>query len=419
MKKTLLMAFATGALASTAQAQSTVTAYGIMDASVVGGNQKYVANNLQTKSTAILFTGAGAENTSRLGFRGVEDLGGGLSALFTIEVGITPDSTAAISTASTQNRQTFVGLKKEGVGNFAIGTQFTPMFGAVAVSSAAQTNNMIGDVIYSRNYTPGSAGPGATGSFTANDNNLSFTARIANALTLNTEKIGGFQGHAILVLNNQNSTQATTISSNGAAVTGGVNNQNGWGLGADYTYNKLFLTGVYQSFSATNPYAYTQAGGVTTFTTGAPTIFGVAGANTLGTNVHDNQGYVGATYDFGILKAYANWVTRKATDSLNSSYYVNRQAEQIGVRGFITPTIESWAVAGLGSYKAYGQGQPTANFNAWQLGVNYWLSKRTNLYAIVGVENTSNYSTVNTSGVATGTNSANQNGYAIGVRHTF
>jgi len=119
------------------------------------------------------------------------------------------------------------------------------------------------------------------------------------------------------------------------------------------------------------------------------------------------------------LKAYAQWVTRKVTYSENSGYYVKRQAEQIGVRSFITPTIEGWASAGLGRYTAYGTGQPTANFNAWQLGANYWLSKRTNLYAIVGAENTSNYSTVSASGTATGTNSLNTNGYALGVRHTF
>jgi predicted porin len=241
---------------------------------------------------------------------------------------------------------------------------------------------------------------------------------------LNTDSFAGFRAHAALTANNANSTVTTnnpTTTVAGAPATagtvvGGTNNQNGWGLGADYTYNKFFIAGAYQSYSATNPYANT---GTTTATNGGSTLFSPGGANTLGQNVHDNGGYVGATYDFGILKAYANWVSRKVTSSQSSNYYVKRQAESIGVRSYITPTIETWAVAGLGRYTAFGAGQPTANFNAYQLGANYYLSKRTNLYGIFGVENTSTYSTVNANGVATSANSHNANAYALGVRHTF
>ena len=88
--------------------------------------------------------------------------------------------------------------------------------------------------------------------------------------------------------------------------------------------------------------------------------------------------------------------------------------EQIGVRSFITPTIEGWASIGTGRYTAFGSGQPTANFNGWQLGSNYYLSKRTNLYAIYGKAQTSNV--VSVAGI-NGSASASQ--YAIGVRHTF
>ena len=127
-------------------------------------------------------------------------------------------------------------------------------------------------------------------------------------------------------------------------------------------------------------------------------------------NTKDAQTYAGATYDFGILKAYAQYLNRKATATNNSSYYLKRQAEQIGVRSFITPTVEAWATAGLGRYTAMGQGTPTANFNAWQLGSNYYLSKRTNLYAIYGQSISSG--TVSASGGA-------GSGYALGLRHTF
>jgi predicted porin len=145
----------------------------------------------------------------------------------------------------------------------------------------------------------------------------------------------------------------------------------------------------------------------------AGTVITEAALNAL--NVQDNQAYVGASYDFGILKGYAQWITRTATSTTNTNYYVKRSAEQIGVRSFITPTVEAWAQAGLGRYTGYGEGTPTANFNAWQLGSNYWLSKRTNLYAIYGQQLFSNANV----GGTVGTVSAGANNYAIGIRHTF
>jgi len=68
----------------------------------------------------------------------------------------------------------------------------------------------------------------------------------------------------------------------------------------------------------------------------------------------------------------------------------------------------------LGRYTAYGAGSPTANFNGWQLGSNYWLSKRTNLYAIYGQTMVSSAAITTSS-----TTSAAFANYAIGVRHTF
>jgi predicted porin len=124
-----------------------------------------------------------------------------------------------------------------------------------------------------------------------------------------------------------------------------------------------------------------------------------------------NDTYAGAVYDFGILKGYLAWSNRKLTGGLNSNQYINRSAQQIGVRSFITPTIEGWASIGNGRYKAFGEGSPTANFNAWQLGSNYLLSKRTNLYAIYGQSLTSSTS-AQTQGAA-------GSQFALGVRHTF
>jgi predicted porin len=165
--------------------------------------------------------------------------------------------------------------------------------------------------------------------------------------------------------------------------------------------------------AAKNPYApaaaATSATASPTAATGAPQIFGAS--NNTGSNIQDNQWLVGATYDFGILKAYAQYVNRKATDIRNSSVYGSRTAQQIGVRGNFTPKIEGWASGGTGRYATFGTNTPTANFNGWQVGSNYILSKRTNLYAI--------YGQAITSSVSGNGNTAGTSNYALGLRHTF
>ena len=408
------------AFAGAAQAQSSVTVYGIMDLGYVGGNSRVAdgAKNTVSKGTSNQFSGS-SESTSRLGFKGTEDLGGGTSAFFTVELGLAPsDSTSGFkNSATTENRQSFAGLKKNGVGDFAIGTQYTVIQNSVAATDAAGTNNILGDMIYT-------SGTGA-GTATA-DNNLSnnvafaagqsYTIRSQNALTLNTATFAGFTGHGLVIMNNANTTQTTFAGSNG--YNGGTNNQNGWGLGVDYTWNKLFVTAAMQQLNAKQAYN-TSTGN--TFANNNINIFGAGQASSLGTNVKDNQYYVGATYDFGILKAYAQYINRKATLQQDTGFYAKRTGEQIGVRSFITPTIEAWAQGGLGKMTAYGSTNPAANLTSWQVGSNYYLSKRTNLYAIYGQVGTSN---VATSG--TGANTANLNpssfnasNYAVGVRHTF
>ena len=408
MKKSLLAVAAIGAFASAAQAQSSVTVYGILD---VG----YIGTNLRVPQTAAPLTagpaykltsntfGQSAESTSRLGFKGTEDLGNGTSAFFTAEFQLFPQdwslsgsSASALQTGTStnsagglQNRQSFVGLSKKGIGQAAIGTQYTPIHVAVGKTDPGQQNNMIGSIIY-----PANGSGFTTGAYTVRSN---------NALTAETAVFSGFKLSAMYAMNNQDRTQLANGGATASATDGGNTNTNGWGIGADYTWNKLFVTANYQSFKNES-----------NTTNVAPAAAGTSNVN--GINNTDNQTYAGATYDFGILKAYAGWTQRKATSALNSSNYINRTGQQIGVRSFITPTIEAWANVGNGNFKAYGTGSPTANFTAYQLGANYWLSKRTNLYTIFGSTQTS--ASGATTSLPQGT-AAGGNQYALGVRHTF
>ena len=429
MKKSLLAVAAMGAFASAAQAQSSVTVYGLLDVGFVGTNERISANAItnnggQYKKTTNSFGGVGAESTSRLGFKGTEDLGGGMSAFFTAEFALFPNdqTLSGNSTATTnngaglQNRQAFVGLKKAGLGSTAIGTQYTPVFNANAATNPNGSNNLLGDLVY-QGTTIATSGNGTGGS-----NSASFTNRASNSLTIQSDKFAGFSANLLWTLNN-----ATASSANSSASTavnqissGGTTNASGWGLGADYTYNKFYVSAAYQALKqVTSANGYVPATGIPA-TTSVPWTGQQANGATTSVNgasnaldIQDNQFLAGATYDFGILKAYAQYVNRKATSTISPNYYVKRQAEQIGVRSYITPTIEAWASGSLGRYTAYGVNQPTSNMNAWQLGSNYYLSKRTNLYAIYGQQ------VISTSAVGTQSGSASASNYAVGIRHTF
>ncbi|QWE28837.1 porin [Polynucleobacter sp. AM-7D1] len=407
MKKSLFAVAAVTAFAGAAQAQSSVTVYGIVDMGY--SNTSTRVNTSKVNSSA--FT-TNAETDSRLGFKGTEDLGGGTSAFFTIEAqlsgmnggapayGTVTNATPNSANVIGGNRQTFVGLKKKGIGSGAIGTQYTPMHDSVAATDPGGSNNVIGSII--RPIGVAAANGAAT---TASGNHL---VRTTNAIKFNSDKFAGFGLNALYSLNQSNSTQtgaqSTTAPAAGTAPTaiGGSNNYSGYGISADYTWKKLFATVAMNSFSQEQSLVGQSA------TTAA-----LPGTESLGTqtNVKINDVYAAGTYDFGVLKAFAGYTNRKITGALNSNQYLKRSGQQIGVRSFITPAIEGWASIGNGKYQAFGTNEPTANFNAWQLGTNYYLSKRSNLYAIYGQSLTSSTS-AQTQGAA-------GSQFALGVRHSF
>jgi predicted porin len=438
MKKSLFALAAVTAFAGAAQAQSSVTVYGIIDMGIAGGNARSAGQG-STGQTVTKGTGLGIQQspqtTSRLGFRGTEDLGGGTSAFFTVELALTPDATQVLSSSATSNRQTFVGLRQKGLGSFALGNQYTPIHEAVGRTDPGQQNNIVGSVIYTINGQQ--TVPQGSSSFPSSyglGNGDSYTVRQANSLTLKSENISGFTARGFLSQKNSNTTQTATAT--GTTVgSGGQSNASGYGLGLDYAWKKLYLTANYQYFTdvdnaiapgnaTTAPRGATtgtvnSAGQATTTTATGFALTGDGQANTAGTNVNDKQIYVAATYDFGILRGFVNYIDRKATANNNSAFFQRYTAQQIGVRGNITKTIQAWASTGMGAYESYGNDMPSANVFGYQLGANYILSKRTNLYAIYGNASQSNAAnSTNLNSTARNT-SYNINNYAVGVRHTF
>ena len=192
MKKSLFAMAAVTAFAGAAQAQSSVTVYGLIDFGYAGASQTQAgagsssvtaANNIVRKTQTSGISGDG-ESTSRLGFRGTEDLGGGLNAFFTAEAAInmaaTGNSNASglLSATSTGQRQLFVGLSKKGLGAASFGTQYTPIHEAVTSTNAGGANNQMGDVIYDRR------GNGIDITNSGMSTNDSYTVRYKNALIL-------------------------------------------------------------------------------------------------------------------------------------------------------------------------------------------------------------------------------------------
>ena len=124
--KSSIVALAVLTVSAASFAQSTVTLYGVVDAGITKG------------ATTTTFTGGGINGASRLGFKGTEDLGGGLSAIFQVETGLNSGKEAA---SSIGDRGAFVGLAGA-FGTVTMGSSvLSPSFWARANTDASTTNN--------------------------------------------------------------------------------------------------------------------------------------------------------------------------------------------------------------------------------------------------------------------------------------
>lgn len=130
MKKSLI-ALAVLAASGAAMAQSSVTLYGVAD---IG----FAREDNGTATTNRL--DSGNLNGSRWGVKGVEDLGGGLKAIFTLEAGLSLDTGAQADAARTFNRQSFVGVQSN-LGTVKLGRQMNPVY------ATASTWDSFGDAL--------------------------------------------------------------------------------------------------------------------------------------------------------------------------------------------------------------------------------------------------------------------------------
>jgi predicted porin len=145
MKKIVTLAALAG-LAGAATAQTTtssVTLFGVLDAAV---------RQVKNGDTSLSSLASGGINSSRLGFRGSEDLGGGLKANFWLEHGFAVDSGTVSDSTRFWNRRATVGLSG-GFGEVRLGRDFTPtyqgyadydVFGDNGVAAASKFDSSLG-----------------------------------------------------------------------------------------------------------------------------------------------------------------------------------------------------------------------------------------------------------------------------------
>lgn len=127
------VAIAASLLASSAFAQSSVTLFGVVDATV-----RYVKNGNATLTS--IASGGGSSN--RLGFRGTEDLGGGLQAEFWLESGFNVDTGSAVEAERLFNRRSTVSLVSKNAGELRLGRDFTPTYNAYAPADVFENNGI-------------------------------------------------------------------------------------------------------------------------------------------------------------------------------------------------------------------------------------------------------------------------------------
>ncbi|MDZ5455755.1 porin [Azohydromonas lata] len=185
MKPSLLFAAFLCTAACTASAQTGVNIFGIADAWV--GQTRHKAGAASTDRVSVLESG-GAQ-ASRWGLRGSEDLGGGLSARFVLEQGISLDSGTVTNVSASNvgfNRNAYVALAKSGLGEVRLGRMLT------AYDALRGSNNQLYD-------SSGFASTGqvwgagaAAGNGQAEVKGSDYLARGNNTVLLRTAPMGPF-----------------------------------------------------------------------------------------------------------------------------------------------------------------------------------------------------------------------------------
>jgi predicted porin len=383
MNKKLVAVAVAGLLAAplAAQAQTAnVTLYGRLNITMEAVNGQAIDPNLPASAAPVNRTlWRVNSNSSRLGVRGSESLGGGLSAIFQIESSVNAD----ISGGVLASRETFVGLQGTW-GTFKMGyflapyDDIHPIFGNVPTltTSILSTANL---------WAQGSQ----------NNDNGGFDNRVANSIRYDSPRIGGFTG----------SLQIGAYDFSPGSGGGGTT------FGTDAQAKRHAYVGSTGGFYANGPF---QAG-----------IAYQWNEKLRGPGLNDYALSVAANWNFGVVKIGGVW-ERLDYDVLNNSdltrnYYGLSATAPIGPGELYALIGTSRNGSGPTGAKV-GQiaAGPNTGATEWTISYTYALSKRSLLYAgFMQTRNNDNAAFNFNINPYTVVNGANANGFALGMVHFF
>lgn len=427
MKKHLIAAAVAAAVAAPAMAQN-VSVYGILD---LGYSQRTVdagagnATGVDTKTKQI--GGSAGLSSSRLGFRGTEDIGGGLKANFVLEMGVTSDnSSTPFSSTASGTRAAWAGLSGN-FGEIRIGRQntigkdmndgFTAFGGGASFTQGSAVHNVTGNSSQQESATAVSM--------------TQSTDRHSNTLTYISPVMGGFKvtGQVFMENSDASNLDGKATTSANTATTGGQSTD-GHALRLDYANGPLAL-----AVASTRMNVRTEAVAQVNGTAGlcvfdAPTANdnvapdadtggGLRACAAGGVRISGSNGtaavaaaenkialtQVGGSYVFGPAKVFLAYANGKY--EADGADEAKVRGTDIGVTYALTP-----AVTLLGSYGT-GKTETAAGVETkvkgYMVQAHYALSKRTTAYGALFTNE------LKTEG-ATGTDDKTM---MVGIRHAF
>lgn len=390
-KKIIALAIAAAVSAPAFADNSNVTIYGV-------ANVSYDMTNTGNSAAGVAGFSSNkvSSNTSRIGFKGNEDLGDGLSAIWQIEqlISIDGGQSAANSFAT---RNTFAGLKSESLGTVLLGRHDTPY------KLSTRSLDVFGDGIADNRGIMGGGVNTAAAPRTAAANNAtatlpigaaaSFDGRQTDVIAYISPAMNGFTGAVAYVAGAESQTLATQTKGSALSAAGWYNN------------DALYASLAYETHD---------------FGTAAGTIGGA------GAGEKESAWKLGLSYKFGALTT--NFAYEKTSDNFGAALGGATGANLYGHNAYYLSGKYSF---GENAVKlAYGKAgnNATANTGARQVsvGIDHNLSKRTSVYALytqLSNDTAATYALGN-SGIGNGTVFMNGAGskpsaVSLGLKHTF
>jgi len=385
MKKTMIAVALASAFATAAQAQSSVTLYGLIDAGVSYTNNQAGHSAWQQTS--------GTVSGSRWGLRGAEDLGGGLKAIFTLENGFTLNNGAAGQNNRLFGRQAFVGLASDQFGSVTLGRQYDSVVDFVAPISLVASP--YGGTIAAHPF---------------DNDNFNNTDRINNSVKYTSANYGGLKFGALYGFSNT----AGAFANNRAYSVGGSYRFGGLNVAVGYLQLNNDINNLATSTSSpgavTGSAAFTAgtqrtAGGGVSYTYGPVT----GGIVYTQTNLSNALG--------GSIGAAQAGTAAPVGLQANSAHLQNIEGN---VRYALTPML---TLAGSYTYTRtnFGAGE-NPNYNQVNLQTQYAMSKRTSVYLQGDWQHVSANPYgfgAHLNGVSSASATQDQVAVSAGLRHTF